>query len=69
MRERGGAEGHLASSIAQRRPGSRAGRQDVALDPRQGLLNHAWSLRLASWYRRRTKEALQGLSSVHAGRG
>lgn len=55
VRERGGAEGHLASSIAQRRPGSRAGGQDTALDPLQGLLNCAWSLRLALRYTRCTK--------------
>lgn len=69
VRERGGAEGHLASSIAQRRPGSRAGGQDTALDPLQGLLNRAWSSRLALWYTRCTKDALRGLSSVRASWG
>lgn len=69
VRERGGAEGHLASSIAQRHPGSRAGGQDTALDPLQGLLNHAWSLRLALWYTGCTKEAPRGLSSVRASGG
>lgn len=65
--EQGGAQGHLASSIAQRQPGSRAGRQDTALDLLQGLLSLAWSLHLASWHLRCARVALQRLCPVHAG--
>lgn len=59
--EQGGAQGHLASSIAQRQPGSRAGRQDMALDVLQGLLSLAWSLHLASWHLRCARAALHRL--------
>lgn len=67
VREQGGAQGHLASSIAQRQPGSRAGRQDTALDLLQGLLSLHWSLHLASWHLRCARVALQRLCPVQAG--
>lgn len=63
----GGAQGHLASSIAQRQPGSRAGRQDTALCLLQGLLSFTWSLHLASWHLRCARAALQRLCPVLAG--
>lgn len=43
--KQGGAQGHLASSIAQRQPGSRAGHTWLCVCSR----SLAWSLHLASW--------------------
>lgn len=65
----GRSSGAPCQQHCQRQPGSRAGRQDTALDVLQGLLSLAWSLHLASWHLRCARAALHRLCPVPADPG